>query len=304
MNDVCEQGTHFCFPLDDPEDEDSWVADIMSDPDYHEISVAITTSRGREVGDEVNSNVLPQLWKSKIKNWKILSDKLIDELIGAINRAIGLIFEQCCADEEFQAKTKGWLIESQAVAASAAREELERLVSDERNGKLWTLNPQRNTMLDSRRNDRIAHMVNELVGDDQPPLGQSADADAERLSVQNMKDSSEKRIRAWLAKKKDVTSVLDTYDRVAAYHDVACDKFIDNIGNQVVERHLLGPKSPLSLFDSNYVYGKLNDNNELLKRLAGENVEKVAQREMLESKRRSLEMALKKASEFEYSAHD
>jgi len=51
----------------------------------------------------------------------------------------------------------------------------------------------------------------------------------------------------------ELIGVLNTHDSLAAYYDVALYRFIDNFALQVVERHLLGPRGPLRLFNSDYV---------------------------------------------------
>lgn len=56
------------------------------------------------------------------------------------------------------------------------------------------------------------------------------------------------KVKLWLTKNKDIDAVLNTYVRSAAYYEVAMYHFIDNIGLQVVERHLSGPQSPLKIF--------------------------------------------------------
>ncbi len=47
--------------------------------------------------------------------------------------------------------------------------------------------------------------------------------------------------------------------------------FIDNNGLQVIERHLLGPESPLRKFTTSYVVTVSEQESHLLKSIAGEN---------------------------------
>jgi len=85
-----------------------------------------------------------------------------------------------------------------------------------------------------------------------------------------------------------------------SYYLVALNRFIDNIGHQVVERHLLGPTSPLRIFQPEYVVRTLQEDDELLRKIAGENENKVAERAALNVEKFSLEKALSTARTYGY----
>ncbi len=86
------------------------------------------------------------------------------------------------------------------------------------------------------------------------------------------------KVKLWLAKNKDIDAVLNTYVRLVAYYEVAMYRFIDNVGLQVVERHLLGHQSPLRKFTPSYVVTMSEKEPHLLKSIAGENQDKVERR--------------------------
>lgn len=107
-------------------------------------------------------------------------------------------------------------------------------------------------------------------------------------------------IEAWLGRRKDVAAIFNTYDLLASYYAVSMNRFIDNFGHQVIERHLLGPQSPLRILQPNYVVQKLQENDELLQRLAGEKERTTAKRTSLRQEKASLEQALSKAQAYGY----
>jgi hypothetical protein len=63
----------------------------------------------------------------------------------------------------------------------------------------------------------------------------------------------EAQLQVWLAANKDVEVVLSTYVSLMAYYETGMARFIDNCALQVIERHLLGPPSPLRMLTPSYV---------------------------------------------------
>jgi hypothetical protein len=108
-------------------------------------------------------------------------------------------------------------------------------------------------------------------------------------------------VKLWLSNNKDIDSLLMTYVRLNTYYRVAMARFIDNVGLQVVERHLLGKSSPLRIFNPVYVNKMADENPELLKSIAGENEAKASQRAEKIKERTSLKEALWKAQRCGFS---
>jgi hypothetical protein len=92
-----------------------------------------------------------------------------------------------------------------------------------------------------------------------------------------------------------MAATFNTHDRLAAYSDVAMNRFIDNVGLQVVEHYLLGPKGPLHIFDAQYVVEESKRDATLLERIAGESVSKREQREAWTRTKENLERVLQNA---------
>jgi hypothetical protein len=86
--------------------------------------------------------------------------------------------------------------------------------------------------------------------------------------------------------------IYEVHDWLFAYWKVAYPRFVDNVIIQVVERHLLGRKGPLKLFDRNWIFG-LED--EELADLVGENEETMSARKELKERLDGLRSALAKA---------
>jgi hypothetical protein len=77
-----------------------------------------------------------------------------------------------------------------------------------------------------------------------------------------------------------------------AYWRIVLPRFIDNVIIQVVERHLLGRKGPLRLFNRHWI-NHLSDDE--LKDLVGEDEVTVNKRKAIKEKLEGLDDALKRA---------
>jgi len=75
-------------------------------------------------------------------------------------------------------------------------------------------------------------------------------------------------------------------------------RFIDNVGHQVVERHLLGEKSPFKAFAPDPIVKRLQKEGDLLRKIAGEDEKQVQEREKLEKDMAMLENAMVKAKDY------
>ena len=268
-------------------EEELWEDQILDDSRFSEIGEVIRQNRGKEPPGEVNPCVMGILWNRRTQGWEDFAVKLIDELVRSIGVAVGGIFKNICPDEELRNNTRQWLSEHLDSIYASARAELEKIVSDENNGFLWT-NQDRLSLIHKFANERIRSMSDRLW---EPYV--TANRDASRLSL-------ERKIKAWIGKRSNISAIFKTYDLILSYYLVALNRFIDNIGHQVVERHLLGPTSPLRIFQPEYIVRTLQEDDELLRKIAGENENKVAERAALNAEKVSLEKALSTARTYGY----
>jgi len=262
-----------------------WGDDILEGSLYQEIEAVIDNNRGKESPGEVNPCVLRILWGRKTASGVDRSTKAIDKVVFAIRAAVILFFETVCEDEDLRKNTQRWLkIHLQSVAKSA-RLELTRIAADERNGLVWTLNPQWLSRIREFNQRRIDDMTKNLVDLSGNP--------------ENRHQWSTK-VNLWLAANSDVVAIFDTHDRLASYYEISMYRYIDNVGHQVIERHLLGPTSPLRIFTPQYVVETLQEDHALLNTIAGEKESKLAERAALVAEENSLKVALEAAREYGY----
>jgi hypothetical protein len=273
------------------ENERTWRGSILADDTLNEIHRVILDNRGTEFPDEVNSNVMKVLWKERTTNWMEISTALVHKLVKSIGKSIETLFNVATKDSELRSNTKKWLAEFLYSSQDEAMEELNKILSDESNGFLWTLVPEYSLLVGTLYQEGIEAMVQclkELVDEED---------DEEEPGARNW----EEELKLWLSANKDIDSLLTTYVRLNAYYRVAMARFIDNVGLQVVERHLLGKSSPLRIFNPVYVNKMAEENPDLLKSIAGENEAKATLRAEKIRERTSLKEALLKAQRYGFS---
>lgn len=276
-------------------DADGWTAKFMAVPTYAWIREGVKGFRAMEDGDEVNPDVKAYLWKQQIVSWhEISSDALsaVERTVESVNRAL---FAKACPDKDILRKLLSWLQDDFQAASKEAKYELKRILEDEKGG-LMTLNPLKMAMQISHRNDRIEAMKRTLI-EAYPHMGlpQAAEPAMKVSPIQ-----ADMVINSLIHQRPELIGVLNTHDTLKTHYNIALYRFIDNFALQVVERHLLGPKGPLRLFNSDFVTQKLHgeENAKVLAELAGEEPAVANERAELEKKRESLEDGRKRVQSF------
>jgi hypothetical protein len=253
---------------------------------FLEIYNIIRENRGKEFPEEVNNPcVLNILWSGKTSSWRRQATTVIDKFTISIARAISIFFETACPDEDLRENTRTWLSERLHEVVENAWKELDILIADEAKGT-WTANPQRAKQVAKLQNNRVEAMAREL---------EDLESQEEEEEDEEEYRDEETRIKSWLDTNGVMAAVFKTHDRLVAYYDIAMNRFIDNVGLQIMERHLLGPSSPLQIFTAQYVVQESQKDETLLERIAGERVSKREERETWTRKKETLERALQTA---------
>lgn len=269
-------------------DEGQWRQSILQSRLLSDIKNVIDENRGTEFRDEVNANVMKVLWKRKTENWGSDTTRLIEKIDFHISKCLKIFIKATTPEEELQRRTLDWLSTLLPSALKSAQDEATRLLAEESNGAMWTLVPRRSERVGTWYEGFPKGMAASLIS--KTPPGQRLPTPIEM----------ESKVKLWLAKNKDIDAVFNTYVRLIAYYEVAMYRCIDNIGLQVVERHLLGPQSPLRSFTPSYVFKMSEDEPELLKSIAGENEDKIAERAAINREKTALKTALTKARTYGY----
>jgi len=264
-----------------------WTQAIRSSPTYAWISSAIKNYRAKEDIGEVNPEVKDQLWRQQTSNWQQIASQAFNKVEATIEEINMAFFREACPDELLRSRLLIWLQDEFRKASADARSEMDRLLENEHQGHLFTLQPAKRQRQQHLHDQRIQACAKALIAANQKNAGPLA---AKELANVNPVSTDEV-INSYIYKHAELVGILNTHDSLAAYYEVALYRFIDNFALQVVERHLLGPRGPLRLFNPQYVTEKLygDKNAEKLSKLANEDPATAQARAKFEAQRTSLE---------------
>ena len=208
------------------------------------------TSRGTELPGLVNPSVLEVLFARQTVKWVDIAQKYVEKVVSLIQDCNQALFARLSVDERLKTKVLDTISAGMETSITAAEYHLARILSDEREGPLTTINHRFAENLAKARAERVV-------------------AGLERLGYQNgqqyrMNFSS---LTSVAHLSNEASAVHEIHDVLNAYYKVALERFSDNVINQVVQRNLLGPSGPLTVFAPDWV-GNLNPDE--LAAIAGE----------------------------------
>ncbi|KAF7930302.1 uncharacterized protein EAE98_004703 [Botrytis deweyae] len=273
----------------------TWSEKLMKDPTYGWIRQVIESFRGTEFPGDLNPLVVDFLWRKQTTGWRAIAEDALAEAESIVERVNEALFQSVCSDDDLRVKLRDWLHADFQKASVNAAKELERLISDEIEGHLFTLHPHFTALRMHRQQNRINEVTSILAKEKAWMKQEQGGALIPNLSI-----SSDKIVGTELYHDKELAVVLNTHDSLEAYYELARYRFTDNVATQVIERHLLGPDGPLRLFSPQYVSEKLygEQNEDALSNLVGENPKKAQKRHSLDTERRSLEESMKRLQAF------
>lgn len=212
-----------------------------------------------------------------------MASNLMTTVISEIKDCMKTLLEECTLEPELQDAIILWLSACLYTAAKSAQEEMDCLCREI--GFVWTMNPVYLQYVGQSYTDCTTAMAKSLVN-----LSNDGTSFSRR----------ETEVKTWLANNRDVDAALDVFARLDAYYSISRARFTDNVGIQVVERHLLGLKSPLKMFQPIHINKMADEEPEKLKSIAGEREDKEIERKEINDEKRSLEEALRTARAYGY----
>jgi hypothetical protein len=243
--------------------------------------------RGSEPRHDAPRSLKKELVKQQTESWEAKTNHYIQRVEDAIKACNDDLFMFACKDDSLRLKIREKLEARERQAFADAKAELHSILRDRDYIDSW--NPQLEIFIAEGQRPRIERQEKLQLAQEKLQLAQEKKGSAtEAIAPEPSLDQVSARQLFYRNNKK----VYEVHDWLLAYWKVAYPRFVDNVIIQVVERHLLGPKGPLRLFDRNWIFG-LED--EELEELVGENEETRAARKDLKERLDGLKNALEKA---------
>ena len=219
--------------------------------------------------------VLETLFAQQSEKWNSIAREHVTESRTAIAECNDHLLREVCHDPSIRQKILVKIASQALLTSVKAYQELEAILRDERQGHLFTTNHYLADNLQAARGDRFIHGLKKLGFKDGNLYNNP-------INFQQMKNT--------IHHSNETSAVYDIHDTLKAYYKVAIKRFIDNVGNQIIERILLGPEGLVNIFTPVWV---TNLNDEELALLVGEDEMTTDMRLDLNAQIKRLEMAKK-----------
>ena len=214
--------------------------ELEEQEDYDDIYNVIRQVHNQTKGIELQGTVHPQLittiFRQQSQPWEGLSKNHLTNVKDIVDQYLKITFQKVARDPSVFQNLERFLRPRILEGHSKAEEELCKLLEDERGGILQTVNHYLAETLAKIRSDRV---VRRLID------AGYKEGHEYRIKFENLATTSNI--------SNDDIAIYDIHDTVKSYYKVAMKRFLDNVIIQVVERHILGPNTPLRLFSSDFV---------------------------------------------------
>lgn len=218
------------------------------------------------------------MFAQQSKKWKPLALSHVSQAIAMVHDFLFQIIEHLCPEKQvMQELWEGLLVEKLCERYRVAMDHTRFLLAIERNGKSSTFNHYFGDTLRSKRARRLYDsLLKKAVN--------LSGFQGRYIEVGEVK-------RRMVGQKNSEQVCQDILDTLSSYYNLARKRFVDVLCQQSIGYFLLeGAKSPMKLFDPEFVMGLDADQLEMI---AAEDEESREQRQVLEREVRSLEAALK-----------
>ena len=277
--------------------QEEWKDRIDGGPKvYAWINKHMHDSRGTGLEGDVNPGIRQYLFRQQCIKWEPIATQLVQDIRVIMISCYRALFDTVSTDSGIRSKIDAHLAHVTEDWDSEIDTAMRALIDDNQNKLLFTLNPEYTSGSQKRLQRRLQKVEENLATGNYvqarqrlfSPEPASNDEIMPFGGTQvpfNLKDGS------FLSKSTDMEKIFTIHDTLESYYFIALWRFVDNVAIQVVERHLLGPKSPVRAFSVDLV-GSLTDDE--LDMLAGEDRETEKQRAELKCNKVKLQKALER----------
>lgn len=263
-----------------------WTNTFLKDETYAWIGKMVESYRASTDSRRTNPEIEGRLWQAQITHWGIVAHDILVSIQKKVEELNKAIFAEVCPNPLICEKLMSWLGEDYLKSNNDSKAELCQILHDEKQTKLISLQTSKSTLKHQFRQNRLQKIADKTTHGLEKELFSHGDPIEPGL------------IQSILYENAELAGILDLHDSLKAYYHIAIGRFLDNFAIQVVERHLLGPKGPFRIFDSDYVSKKLYGETELLKSLVGDRTQNVRERHELVNEIKSLEDSLVEVQKF------
>ncbi|MCJ1391381.1 hypothetical protein MMC18_004245 [Xylographa bjoerkii] len=237
--------------------------------------------RGTDLPGDINCGVKRHLFRRQSTHWGHMAFQLFEDVREMVGSCTDVLLFEVCPDAKLISRIRKFLNSAMVHWIAEARRELTELIEENQKRLLFTLNP----LYFSSSSKGMQLEIGEDASDGSSDLFPAhtngrLTPNSNRQTPMKHADTAKSIIRGMstLPNGYQIQSVYQIHDSLYSYYNIALWRFVDNVAMQVVERHLVGSRSPIRALNAEFV-GTLSDVE--LAELAGEDAETTERRKEL-----------------------
>jgi hypothetical protein len=268
----------------DPETWDERVE--KTDGIYGEISRQIRICQGTGLRGDIHPDVSRNVFRKLSAQWKAVAWAPVEDVKGFVKECNDILLKLAIADHKTRVEVTNLMTPIMEEWSGDINRALQDILDDQQERAILTFNPR----LESSRREVDTYIDTIVYGKQATTIGSGGDSiSTPKSNGVDTKTRNHKPART--AMSAYLTNIFQVRARIEVYYGIALYRFIDNVAMQVVERHVLGSKSPILAVDG-ALFAGLSDKD--LNSVVGEDEPSIQKRAKLNQDKAWYKSALSK----------
>ncbi|KAI0428080.1 interferon-induced GTP-binding protein Mx2 [Xylaria sp. FL1042] len=215
------------------------------------------SSRGQDLGTFGNG-LLGTLFTEQSKKWEDITMQYVSMVIYHVHRFISETVKLVCPDPRVHEELwNGYLLEELMNSYRRAMDHARFLLHIEREGLPLTLADSFSEHIEQSQNDRLIRKIKELGIEEMENLDEATSPEPEKYHDDELITLKRSKLQRLAPKKGNAVQIREQmHDLLSSYYQIARQRFVDVVYQQVVNHYLLfGDKSPLKIFSTEMILG-------------------------------------------------
>jgi hypothetical protein len=266
----------------DPETWVQYISRYAEENIYGKIYKESKICQGTNLPGTISPEVEEKIFREQSAHWRDAAFDLVNDIKILVKECHDIFLSSAIPDSRTRGEVVAMTSKTHEAWDAEVDAALNELIDDHQKRPLMTFNPI--LVNESRRFDSV---LSEQIEQSR----KNARENAKARSGEDTKDAKDEisldDSRAQIS--LELNQIFHVRKRLELYYEIAILRFIDNVAMQVIERHVLGPNSPLLAVNTK-LSASLSDED--LQRIAGEDETVTRMRERLNKDRSSYKQAL------------
>ncbi|EED24030.1 dynamin, putative [Talaromyces stipitatus ATCC 10500] len=257
---------------------------------YKAIYCESRVCQGTNLPGTISPEVEEKIFRKQSAHWRDIAFDLVNDIKNLVEESHDVFLRIAIPDSRTRGEMMATISKTREAWDAEIDAALEELIDDQQKRPTMTLQPY--FLMESQRfNNDLESQVEQSRRN--AGVRGTPGKPPEAQGVEGIVGPEHRRAQMPL----EVTQIFHLRKRLEVYYGIAMNRFVDNVAMQVVERHVLGPNSPILTISTKRL---VDLSDEELHRIAGEDESVTRQRARLNKDRSSYKQALAQWDQVRY----